>query len=206
MYVCEYVSKYVSKWSVIYDGAYFFGNLYIDKLMEYLQKYVSIEGFEFSLTFYKINIQYMDLICFLRLFKLNHFSSLKEIIVDAKSLGMLGLPHFIAIMSTNTTLNKLGIEVARDEKYMEMLSFSLSYLQFNQTLQEIELYGAPINGACVKSIKHACLNGLKRLKQLRFECDNNAAVEAGTLMDICKRRGKAGMGVSVIIGHSSSTF
>ena len=176
------------------------------KLMKYLGKHVSMEGFALSLTFYRIDIQCSEVNHFLRMFKLNYFNSLEEIIVDSKSLGLLGLQRFIATLSTNTTLNRLGIEIARDEKFMETLGFSLLYLQFNHTLQEIELYAAPINNVCVKSIKAACINGLTKLKHLKFECDRNASVEADALIDICQRREKAGTGVSVIIGYSSFTL
>merc|ERR1711871_1376 len=175
-------------------------------LAEHLMKHTSLEGFTISLILYKINIQLSGINRFLECFKLNYFKSLKEIVVDFRSFGVLGLQPFIAIMSANNTLIRLGIEVVDDEKFMEFLSFSLSYLQFNRTLQEIEIFGAPLNDNCVKSIKNACINGLNQLSYLKIECSKEALMEADMLIDVGKRREERGSGISISIVFSDFTL
>ena len=109
-------------------------------------------------------------------------------------------------MSANNTLIRLGIEVVDDEKFMEFLSFSLSYLQFNRTLQEIEIFGAPLNDNCVKSIKNACINGLNQLSYLKIECSKEALMEADMLIDVGKCREERGSGISISIVFSDFTL
>ena len=171
----------------------FFG---MERLLKFIAESIRPEGI--SIHFSTMNIEFREVYKLIALLKLNYLQSLRELSIDAKCFGVLGVASVIAALSGNNTLEVLFIDLCGDAKIVQILAPLFSTLASNSKLQELHILNAVLDRLSIEGLCYSCRNGLSSLSHLKLAYSKDAHPESEALVEICKNRTRIGKGISVV--------
>lgn len=171
----------------------FFG---MERLLKFIAASIIPEGI--SIHFSTINIDFREVYHLIVLLKLNYLQSLRELSIDVKCFGVLGVASLLAALSGNKTLEVLFIDLCGEPKIVQILAPLFSTLVSNSKLQEFHILGAVLDRSSIDGLCYSCRNGLSSLRHLKLAYAKDAHHESEALVEICKNRTRIGNGISVV--------
>ena len=121
---------------------------------------------------------------------------LKELGLDMNSFGITGICSFFASIAFNQNIKILSVRLAAMDYQNETLAPFLYHLKRNCCLEELRLFGFPLYSESVKCLRSAVRLGLSSLTAIEVVVFTSAETEADILVEVCKARAYAGLGVS----------